>query len=146
MIGEVAGSTLLAIVVTKLVDLVRKLDKQQKQPKGLWIALAMAIGVAIALFYEVNVLAELGLDPSSRLQGIFGQVLTGLLVGAFGSGWHEVFDALSSLAKMGRAGAIRPDLSMEDLRRIWGANPPPSRAAEDAGEAAVDAAVPVPRP
>ena len=146
MIGEVASSTLLAIVVTKLVDLVRKLDSQQKWPKGLWIAVAMAFGVAIALFYEVNVLAELGFDPSSKLQGVFGQVLTGFVVGAFGSGWHEVFDAFSSLAKMGRAGALRPDLSMEDLRRIWGANPPPVRAAGGMRGAAVGEAAPAQRP
>jgi uncharacterized membrane protein YdcZ (DUF606 family) len=146
MVAEVAGSTLLAVVVTKLVDLIRKADKDNKVNKGWWIALAMFLGVLIAVVYEVNVLAELGFDQSDRLQGFFGQVLTGLLVGGFGSGWHEVFDAFSSLAKMGRAGALRPDLSMEDLRRIWGASPPPPRAAEDAGEAAVGAAAPAPRP
>jgi hypothetical protein len=125
MVGEVAGSTLLAVVVTKLVDLVRKLDPDNKWHKSVPILLAMAFGVGIALTYQVNVLAELGFEPSNQLQGTFGQVLTGLVVGAFSSGWHELFDAFSSIAKMARANALaRPGLSTDDLRRVWGANPP----------------------
>jgi hypothetical protein len=125
MVGEIAGSTLLAVVVTKLVDLVRKFDKKDKPLwKGCWIILALGIGVGLALLCGVNVLAELGLPPSNRLEGVAGEILTGLLVGGFGSGWHEVFDAFSSIAKLARANALAQPLTAEDLRRVWGADPP----------------------
>lgn len=101
MVGAVFGTALLAAVVTKLVDLVRKLDTQDNpQLKPLWLVLSMVFGVAIAVIWEVNGLQESGFaGESTRLQGVAGQVLTGLLVGGFGSGWHELFDALSSSAK-----------------------------------------------
>jgi hypothetical protein len=63
----------------------------------------MIFGIGIALIWQVNGLAESGLTSTSRLQGIAGQILTGALVGGFGSGWHELFDVLSSNAKKSRA-------------------------------------------
>jgi hypothetical protein len=65
----------------------------------------MGFGIAIALVWQIDAFVELGVSPTNRLQGIAGQVLTGILVGGFGSGWHEVFDALSSSAKSSRANA-----------------------------------------
>src|SRR6266487_3153163 len=107
MVGTVIGTTLLAVIVTKLVDHARKLDPGDALPKATWIVLSMVFGVAIALISQIDALGELGIAASSRLQGIAGQVLTGILVGGFGSGWHEVFDALSSSAKSSRANAAQ---------------------------------------
>jgi hypothetical protein len=127
MVGEVVSTTLLAVIITKLVDLCRTLfDGGKNWPKWIWIVLPMAFGVAIALIYEVNVLAELGINPSTQLQGWAGQVLTGVVVGGFGSGWHEVFDALSSFAKSTRAATLAATKDLPDpaKRRVWGADPP----------------------
>jgi hypothetical protein len=116
MAGDVFSTALLAAVVTKLVDLVRKFDKEEEDTRGRkktwpkWIPLTLSIGfgIVIALVWQVNTLAELGVGTETRLQGWFGQVLTGALVGGFGSGWHEVFDALSSAAKSAKKNAGLP--------------------------------------
>ena len=81
----------------------------------------MGLGIIIALIWQVNTLAELGVTTSSRLQGVAGQVLTGILVGGFGSGWHEVFDAFSSAAKSARANAAqRTGLTQEEAKKhVW---------------------------
>jgi hypothetical protein len=107
MVGPVFGTALLAVIVTKLVDLVRKFDSGGKWPKWIWIVLSLAFGVGIALIWQVDALGEIGVTASSRLQGVVGQILTGLLVGGFGSAWHELFDALSSSAKKSRAAAAK---------------------------------------
>jgi hypothetical protein len=114
MAGDVFSTALLAAVVTKLVDLARKFDPGDNWPKWIPLILSMAFGIAIALTWQVNTLAEIGVGSTSRLQGIAGQLLTGALVGGFGSGWHEVFDALSSAAKSSRAKAGLP---VEGARR-----------------------------
>ena len=125
MVGTVVSTTLLAAIVTKLVDLVRKLDTNDSAPKYVWILVSMAFGIVIALIWQVDALAELGVAPSGRLQGVAGQILTGLLVGGFGSGWHEVFDALSRGAKSARANAAaQPNLSAGEKKAIWGATVP----------------------
>ena len=93
MAGEIAGSLLLAAVVTKLVDLIRKVDPNDRFWKGTWIVLAMILGLVLALVFEISVLAELGLEPENELQGIIGQILTGLVVGATSSSYHELWDA-----------------------------------------------------
>jgi hypothetical protein len=122
VVGTVLSATLLAAIVTKLVDLVRKFDTGDTWPKSIWIVLSMVFGILIALIWQVDALAELGVSASSRLQGVAGQVLTGILVGGFGSGWHEVFDALSSAAKSARANAANgTNLSSgEKTARVWG--------------------------
>ena len=105
--AEVFSTALLARVVTKLVDLVRKFDPKDTAPKWIWLLLSIAFGVAIALIWQVDAFVEMNVSSTSRLQGISGQILTGVLVGGFGSGWHEVFDALSSSAKESRAAAAK---------------------------------------
>lgn len=75
--------------------------------KLVWLVLSMLLGVGIALIWQIDAVAELGIPSDSRIQGVAGQILTGVLVGGFGSGWHEVFDALSSAAKSARANAAR---------------------------------------
>jgi uncharacterized membrane protein YdcZ (DUF606 family) len=122
MVSGVLGTALLAVIVTKLVDLARKFDPDNKAPKMIWIALSMVFGLAIALIWQVDGLAELGVTSTTRLQGVSGQILTGLLVGGFGSGWHEVFDALSSSAKGARAVAAKTsDMPPNEIKReVWG--------------------------
>ena len=105
MPGDVFSTALLAAVVTKLVDLVRKFDTGTSR---FLLVLSIIFGVAIALTWQVNTLGEIGIESATRLQGIAGQLLTGALIGGFGSGWHEVFDALSSAAKGSRAKAELP--------------------------------------
>ena len=106
MPGTVLSTALMAVIVTKLVDLARKFDPSDKAHKALWLILSLIFGVLIAVIWEVNTLADLGVKATTKLQGRAGQVLTGLLVGGFGSGWHEVFDALSSSAKASRSAAV----------------------------------------
>ena len=129
MIDDVMGTALLATVVTKLVDLVRKADRNDTAAKGWWIVLPMAIGVGIAVVWQVNIFSELGLPSQTRLQGWMGWVLTGVMVGALGSGWHEAFDALSSAAKSARGNAVEAaGTGMTDLekeKRVWGSSAPP---------------------
>jgi hypothetical protein len=136
MVGDVVSTTLLAAIVTKLVDLARKFDTDNTWPKWIWIVLSIGFGVVIALIWEVNALRELGVESANNLQGRAGQVLTGMLVGGFGSGWHEVFDALSSAAKSARATAASKDLTQEEKRAVWGANIPEPQPASPARPAA----------
>ena len=106
MTGAVLSTAFLGVLVTKLVDLARKFDTTGNAGlKWLWQLLAIVFGIVIALVWQVDMLRELGIASTSRLQGITGQILTGALAGGFGSGWHEVFDALSSAAKSARANA-----------------------------------------
>jgi hypothetical protein len=108
MVGDVFSTALLAAVVTKLVDLVRKFDSNDEWHKSVPLLLSIVFGILIALVWQVNTLEEIGVGSTTRLQGLAGQVLTGALIGGFGSGWHEVFDALSSSAKGSRAKAGLP--------------------------------------
>jgi hypothetical protein len=92
-------------VVTKSVDLARNLfDGTDSAPPWVWNVAAFAVGVAYALGWQLDASASiLALVPalaenSERLQGVAGQVLTGLLAGGAAGGMHEVFDALSGVA------------------------------------------------
>jgi hypothetical protein len=98
--GEVAVMvTVLGLVVTKLVDTVRNAVDPggMRIPKVAWNLLAFAVGIFMAVVYDVNILHELGVD--SGIQALGGQVVTGLIIGSAGSGWHEVLDLFSSAAK-----------------------------------------------
>lgn len=84
---------LLAPLVTKLVDLVRKADPNNAWPKAVWIVLALVIGVLVVWF-----------DPLAASHRDFEDILVdGLKAGALSSGFHELFDALSGTAKGLRA-------------------------------------------
>ena len=92
----------VAIFITKAVDFVRSFDTNDTWPKGLWIALALLGGVAVALLTGVNFMGLItGLRPEvlEKLTGTTGEVLTGLAIGATASFWHEQMDKTSSLAK-----------------------------------------------
>ncbi len=96
--------TAYGVTVTKVVDALRKLDKDDDKPKILWQIAAFVVGVIIALGFGVNVF-ESDFAGHSWATGISGQLLTGLAIGAAGSGWHEVLDALSGAAKAGKENA-----------------------------------------
>ena len=99
------STTALALLVTKLVDLVRNVvdpGGTKKQLKWLWVLLALVLGMAIALLFGLDVFQ---MFEHNKTATVAGQVLTGLGIGATGSGWHEVLDALSGTAKVTHAAA-----------------------------------------
>ena len=104
--NQISLETLLAVItaygatVTKLVDALRKSSGAREDLKWLWGVLALVLGLVVAFVFDVNVLT------GPRLDRHLGQFLTGLAIGAAGSGWHEVFDALSGVAKATRAQSV----------------------------------------
>jgi hypothetical protein len=107
-------ATVFAMVVTKVVDLLRNMfdTTPPKRPKWLWNVLALALGVAVALVWHVNMLDNF---TSTAPQGVFGQLLTGLAIAGAASGWHELFDTLSGTAKNAKAGAGVKDAQAASL-------------------------------
>lgn len=106
-----------AIGITKLVDAVRSFDKNQDWPKLLWVGLALAFGVVICLVFQINIIAGLvaqlpSFSGSHALDGVAGQVVTGLAMGGTASYWHERMDLASSTAKAaeGAEEVIEPPL------------------------------------
>lgn len=96
----------VSIGITKIVDLFRNwFDKDDKVPKAVWNGAALALGLGYALGWQVDLSATVfelvpaSADKSDRLAGITGQVLTGLVAGAFAGFWHELLDALNGIAK-----------------------------------------------
>jgi hypothetical protein len=95
----------LSVGVTKIVDTVRNLfgSKEANVPKAVWNILALVVGVAFALGFELNLFEALAaaipaLKPDIAA-GSAGQVLTGLSIGAMAGFWHEKMDQWSSSAK-----------------------------------------------
>lgn len=102
----------LGAVVTKSVDLIRNLvDKDDSLPKATWNFVALLVGVAYCVGWQIDAAASLlALVPalaeqSSRLTGVAGQVITGLLAGGAAGFLHELFDNLSSGASLKRSKA-----------------------------------------
>ena len=94
----------LSVGVTKIVDTIRNLvDRAGKLPKVTWNVLALVVGLAVALGFEINLLAPIAaaipaLDdwtPDSTV----GQILTGISLGAMAGFWHEKMDEWSARAK-----------------------------------------------
>jgi len=96
-------ATAYSAIVTKLVDFVRTTFDKGDDPrlKPLWIVLAMVFGVALSLLYELDYSDAIAGLPErwASLEGTGAQVVTGLAIGAYASGLHELFDALSGVAK-----------------------------------------------
>jgi hypothetical protein len=118
MTGLAAYATIFAIMCTKATDMVRNLVgsfvPDAKQPpwlKVVWVVLPAGIGIAISLAFNLDALAAVGADTS---HGTAAQVVTGLVIGAAGSGWHELFDVLSQSAKKSSADADQVTASMSD--------------------------------
>jgi hypothetical protein len=103
----VAAATLFATVVTKAVDMLRNLfDPDGRAPKWVWNAVSFALGIAVALIWKINLLDNFG---TTGINGVSGQVLTGLAIAGSASGYHELFDTLSSTAKKAKATALVAD-------------------------------------
>lgn len=103
--------------VTKVVDLIRNaVDRTNKLPAVTWNVAALAVGVAAALGWRLDVTAHafaaIPALQNTRLTGISGQILTGLTFGGAAGFFHEFFDYLSSRAKASfppvRANEINP--------------------------------------
>jgi hypothetical protein len=96
----------LAVTVTKVVDTIRNLlgTAQANVPKVVWNLVALAVGVLIALGFEINLIAPVaaaipGLkdwSPSSTM----AEIISGLAIGAMGSFWHEKLAAWSAQSHM----------------------------------------------
>ena len=98
-IEVVAVATIFGMVVTKTVDLIRNaFDKHDTLPKWTWNVVAFGLGIAMALVWQINMLDNYS-EEGSIVQGVFGRVLTGIALGGVSSGYHELFDVLSSSAK-----------------------------------------------
>jgi hypothetical protein len=99
----------LGVTVTKVVDFVRNLlgAAEKNVPKWVWSLLALVVGVAIALGWEINLLAPVAAaipvlkdwSPSSTM----AEIISGLAIGAMGSFWHEKLSAWSAQSKGGTA-------------------------------------------
>jgi hypothetical protein len=99
----------LSVGVTKIVDTVRNLlgTKEAAVPKVVWNILALVVGVAVALGFEINLLAPISaaipalkdwtVDPTA------GEIITGLALGGMAGFWHEKMDQWSSEAKAAKA-------------------------------------------
>jgi len=102
--------TVFSMLITKVVDLLRNIVGPvigPYVPKWTWNAAPLGLGIAMAIAWRINALDNYS-DPTSVVQGVFGQVLTGLAMGGTSSGYHELFDVLSSTAKRARYGIGAP--------------------------------------
>jgi hypothetical protein len=101
----VVAAVPLAIGVTKAVDTLRNLlDKDDGAPKVVWNLVALVLGLGVCLGWQFNYLSALvdaipALANETRLDGVAGQALTGITVGAMAGFWHEKMDQLSTTAK-----------------------------------------------
>jgi hypothetical protein len=80
--------------ITKIVDFIRGLDKLDEWPGWIWIAVAFVISIALALGFEINIIGgffkELpAFQGSDKLDGVVGQVLTGVGLAGASSYWHH---------------------------------------------------------
>lgn len=90
--------------VTKVVDVLRKLDPRNRAPKVVWNVAALLVGEFVVFSADAaGILPQTFHGPTWLGLGIVG-----LVAGGAGSGWHEVFDNLSSGAKAKRAAAGLP--------------------------------------
>jgi hypothetical protein len=90
----------LALLITKTVDTVRNI-LPQSLPKVVWNLLAFGFGVGYCLLFAINLAGLIAFQEgvSNKLTGTWGQVVTGLAIGATASFWHEHLDATSQKAK-----------------------------------------------
>lgn len=95
----------LSLTVTKVVDFFRNLlDKQDTWPKWSWNAASLGIGLALAVGWQINVAGSIvALVPAlagstALVDGLAGQILSGAVIGLGAGFFHELLDALSSIA------------------------------------------------
>lgn len=111
----VASVAALSLTVTKVVDFIRNLvDKTDTWPKWSWNVAALVVGLAFCLGWQINIAESIvqlvpALAGSAHMvDGVSGQVLTGFVVGMGAGFWHELLDALSSIANKNNATAFGP--------------------------------------
>ncbi len=84
----------LGLVCAKLVDAVKH-ALRRKVPDYLSIVFSIGFGVAFATILELNLFPELGFK---NIVGARAVGMTGFMIGAFGSGFYEVLDVVSTKA------------------------------------------------
>lgn len=92
----------LSVLVTKAVDFTRNtLDKNDTVSKWVWQICAFGYGILAAFLYQQADVSQIpGLPPIfQNATGVGAMVIVGLAIGASASGFHELFDALSGVAK-----------------------------------------------
>lgn len=115
-IAFLAAAGPLAILVTKAVDAIRNLvgdNGANTRLRIVWQAAGFVLGVGLCLGWGYNPVSALAhaipaLAENSRLDGVAGQVLSGLAIGAMSSFWHEKLDQWSSAAKVNKTAAGSP--------------------------------------
>lgn len=115
--GLIAGIVVafgpLAIGLTKLVDGIRAVvDRSPDSPWAdwVWILVAMGIGVGAAVGFEINVASALiktvpAFNQTSALEGVWGQIVTGVGMAGMASYWHSNMKLKSSKAAESKANA-----------------------------------------
>jgi hypothetical protein len=100
----------LALVCEKTVSFIRNaVDSGGKFPTYVWNLLAMVVGVAMAIGWELNLApAVLALIPhfatSSALDGTAGQILSGLAIGGASGFAYGILQALEATVTRNRMG------------------------------------------
>lgn len=112
LVAWLALVTGAAATVTKVVDLIRNaIDRTDRFPAVTWNIVAFAVGVGFAIGWQLDLTASLlDLVPALRganLEGLPGQILTGLIMGGAAGFWHELFDSLSARAEPHKVRANR---------------------------------------
>lgn len=108
-VALVAAAGPVAVFVTKATDTVRNtIDRGRVLPRVTWNLVAFAFGVAVSLGFGFNPIAAFAhavpaLADNGTVNGIAGQILSGLVVGAMAGFWHEKMDQWSTSAKVNRA-------------------------------------------
>jgi uncharacterized membrane protein len=103
----VAAATLFATIVTKAVGMLRNMfDPNGRAPKWVWNLVSFALGITVALIWKINLMDNFG---TTGIHGFSGQLVTGLAIAGSASGYHELFDTLSSTAKRAKAAALATD-------------------------------------
>lgn len=111
--GILASLAALSLTVEKIVSFIRNAigktpEGADKFPTWVYNVLAMIVGVAFALGWQINLVpAVLELIPafkaSSALTGTSGQVLTGLAIGGGAGFAYGVLQALEATVHRNRA-------------------------------------------
>jgi hypothetical protein len=88
----------LALMVTQTVDML--LNAGLNVPSWMKNALAFIVGVGYCLLFGVNLMGTIAFRPevAARLEGVWGEVITGLAIGAVAGFWDRHLDAKAAEA------------------------------------------------
>ncbi len=103
----------LSLTVTKVVDFFRNLlDKQDTWPKWSWNVASLLAGLALTVGWQINVAHSIvSLVPAlagstALVDGLAGEILSGVVVGLGAGFFHELLDALSSIANKNNSESV----------------------------------------